>query len=178
MIEEQVVADVKEPEEVIADVKSEIVDDTQKSSSVPYSRFKEVNEKMKSLETKLAKVTESDTKRRQKRMAEDGKKDELIAELNGTIETLSPYREKLETYETERKQALLANLSEDDRELFGDLPISKLEKIVERQDTKVTPTNAKAGGAIHMQKPLGDMSAEDQRRNWGDIIKNYTTRSK
>ena len=61
-------------------------------------------EKIKGLESKLAEIEAKEEKRRQERMSEDGKKDELIAELQGTINQLSPYKERLETYEDNRRQ--------------------------------------------------------------------------
>ena len=60
MEENEVVADVKEPEVETQDVKQESVESEDvKETSIPYFRFKEVMKEKKSLETKLSKMKKS-----------------------------------------------------------------------------------------------------------------------
>jgi|TARA_R100000656_G_scaffold9056_1_gene10029 chromosome segregation ATPase len=86
-------------------------------------------EKIKGLESKLAEIEAKEEKRRQERMSEDGKKDELIAELQGTINQLSPYKERLETHEANRRQVLLERLPESKQDKFKEHPIDVLEDL-------------------------------------------------
>ena len=88
-------------------------------------------EKIKGLETKLADIEAKEEKRRQERMSADGKKDELIAELQGTIDRLSPFEERLESYEATRRQALLERLPESKQDKFKGHPLDVLEDLVD-----------------------------------------------
>ena len=88
-------------------------------------------EKIRGLESKVAEMEAKEEKRRQESMAADGQKDELIAELQGKIDHLSPYKERLETYEGNRRQALLERLPETKQEKFKGHPLDVLEDLAQ-----------------------------------------------
>ena len=75
-------------------------------------------DKIRGLESELSDLQAKEEKRRQETMQKDGKKDELIAELQNEVESLSPFKERLETYEASRRQALLERLPESKQEKF------------------------------------------------------------
>ena len=88
-------------------------------------------EKIRGLESEVAEMKAKEEKRRQEGMAADGQKDELIAELQGKIDQLSPFKERLETYEANRRQDLLERLPETKQEKFKGHPIDVLEDLVQ-----------------------------------------------
>ena len=55
----------------------------------------------------------------------------MIAELQGKIDHLSPYKERLETYEGNRRQALLERLPETKQEKFKGHPLDVLEDLAQ-----------------------------------------------
>tara|TARA_A100000172_G_scaffold81098_2_gene72945 strand:- start:1470 stop:2021 length:552 start_codon:yes stop_codon:yes gene_type:complete len=92
-------------------------------------------DKIRGLESQLAELQTKEEKRRQERMQQDGKKDELIAELQNQVESLSPFKERLETYEANRRQALLERLPESKQEKFKGHPIDVLEDLANEYAT-------------------------------------------
>lgn len=88
-------------------------------------------EKIGKLETQLAEIQAKDEERRQKQLIAEGKKDELIAELQGKIDALNPFKEKLETYEASRRATLIEKLPESKQEKFQNHPLDVLEDLVE-----------------------------------------------
>ena len=86
-------------------------------------------DKIRGLESELSDLQAKEEKRRQETMQKDGKKDELIAELQNEVESLSPFKERLETYEASRRQALLERLPESKQEKFKGHPIDVLEDL-------------------------------------------------
>lgn len=87
-------------------------------------------EKIKGLESKLAEIEAKEEKRRQDQLAADGKKDELITELQGEIAKYKPFKERLETYEATRRATLLDLLPETKQEKFKGHPLDVLEDLV------------------------------------------------
>ncbi len=88
-------------------------------------------EKIKGLETKLADIEAKEEKRRQDQLSADGKKDELISELQGDIAKYKPFKERLESYEATRRQALLERLPESKQDKFKGHPLDVLEDLVD-----------------------------------------------
>ena len=75
-------------------------------------------EKIGKLETQLADLTAKEDKRRQEQLVKEGKKDELITELQNQVEQFKPFKERLETYETSRRATLIEKLPESKKEKF------------------------------------------------------------
>ena len=122
-------------------------------------------EKIKGLESKLAEIEAKEEKRRQERMSEDGKKDELIAELQGTINQLSPYKERLETYEDNRRQALLERLPDPKQEKFKGHPLDVLEDLAQEYSqpgVKVKVDN-QPPGAYGGYASMAEWAAQDPK---------------
>mgnify|MGYP005816225123 CR=1 len=100
-------------------------------------------EKIGKLETQLADLTAKEDKRRAKedkrrqdQLAKEGKKDELITELQNQVEQFKPFKERLETYETSRRATLIEKLPESKKEKFQNHPLDVLEDLVEEYSHK------------------------------------------
>jgi len=93
-------------------------------------------EKIGKLETQLADLTAKEDKRRQDQLAKEGKKDELITELQNQVEQFKPFKERLETYETSRRATLIEKLPESKKEKFQNHPLDVLEDLVEEYSHK------------------------------------------
>ncbi len=92
----------------------------------------------------------------------------LADELQQKYDSVSPYKEKWETYETQSREALLSKIPESDREMLAGKDLQTLEYIVSKQ-TEQKPSNAQISqGAtrnININKPFSEMT-ESEKRQW------------
>jgi len=131
---------VVENETVVADVKEPITetDSVKTENTIPYSRFKEVNDKLKEYETKLAKRDSDEETHRKAELEKQGEYKQLLAEAKAEIDSLKPYKEKLDGYVADRRDVLVSKLPESKREKYTNAPLDILEEIVE-DFTKASP---------------------------------------
>ena len=173
MSEENVQDSVQESQEIKTESKPESAD----SGLLQEVMAKKAT--IKELQAKLDGYETAQEKARQKQLAEDGKKDELIAELNSKVEHLSGEYTRLSKYEDDEKTKLIASLASDEAEaeqLSGE-SLSTL-RLLDSKIAKKTPEAPMARGSVGNQQPLDitKMSQEDRKKNWGDIIKQYTNK--
>jgi len=132
---------------------------------------------IKELQAKLGDYETANEKARQKQLSEDGKKDELIAELNTGREKDQSELERLRKYEDDEKSTLIASIASDEAEAetLSKESLSTL-RLLNKKIAAKTPEVPTARGSVGYQPPadISKMSSEDRRKNWGDIIKQYT----
>ena len=132
---------------------------------------------IKELQAKLDGHNTANEKARQKQLSEDGKKDELIAELNTKLEKMEGEYTRLSKYEDDEKTNLIASIASDDAEA-EELSKESLAtlRLLNKKIAAKTPEVPTARGSVGYQPPadISKMSSEDRRKNWGDIIKQYT----
>ena len=135
---------------------------------------------IKELQAKLAEHDTANEKTRQKQLSEDGKKDELIAELNSKVDKLEGEYTRLSKYEDDEKTNLIASIASDEAEAetLENESLSTL-RLLKSKIASVSPEAApspSARGSVGNQPPPGDwttMDASERRKNWGDILKSY-----
>ena len=133
---------------------------------------------IKELQAKLAEHETVNEKARQKQLSEDGKKDELIAELNTKVDKLEGEYTRLSKYEDDEKTNLITSIASDETEA------EQLEKeslatlrLLKNKIASKTPETPTARGSVGNQPPpenWANMSKDDKGKNWGDILKHYT----
>ena len=133
---------------------------------------------IKELQAKLAEHDTANEKTRQKQLSEDGKKDELIAELNSKVENLTGENTRLSKYEDDEKTNLIASIASDDAEAeeLSKEKLSTLRLLNKKIATKSTEAPP-ARGSVGNQTPPPDfdkMSKGEMKKNWGNILKHYT----
>ena len=134
---------------------------------------------IKELQAKLGEYETANEKARQKQLSEDGKKDELISELNSKVEKLEGEYTRLSKYEDDEKTNLIASIASDtteaeqlENESLSTLRLLK-NKIASATPETPTPT---ARGSVGNQPPPEDWTNMDERtrrKNWGDILKSF-----
>ena len=134
---------------------------------------------IKELQAKLAEHDTANEKTRQKQLSEDGKKDELIAELNTKVDKLEGEYTRLSKYEDDEKTNLIASIASDateaeqlENESLSTLRLLK-SKIASATPETPTPT---ARGSVGNQPPPEDWTNMDERtrrKNWGDILNSF-----
>ena len=133
---------------------------------------------IKELQAKLAEHDTANEKSRQKQLSEDGKKDELIAELNSKVDNLTGENTRLSKYEDDEKTNLIASIASDDAEAeeLSKEKLSTLRLLNKKIATKSSEAPP-ARGSVGNQTPPPDfdkMSKGEMKKNWGDILKHYT----
>ena len=129
-----------------------------------------------------AKLTELQTKLEQQDNAKLKEKEEyktLAEKFEIQVNELTPFKEKYETILANRKEQLLSQIPEDQRDKFKDKDIDVLEFMTSELQTANSEPSAR--GAIKSTKKIGDwteMSPSDLRENWDDIVQNAIQKSK
>ena len=173
MSEEQVQESVQEN----LDIKVESKPETADSGLLQEVMSKKAT--IKELQAEKAEWQAAQEKARQKQLSEDGKKDELIAELNTKVENLEGEYTRLSKYEDDEKTSLIASIASDDAEA-EELSKESLAtlRLLKNTIAAKTPEVPTARGSVGYQPPadISKMSQEDRKKNWGDIIKQYTNK--
>ena len=133
---------------------------------------------IKELQAKLGEYETANEKSRQKQLSEDGKKDELIAELNTKLEKMEGEYTRLSKYEDDEKTSLIASIASDEAEAeeLSKEKLSTLRLLNKKIATKSSEAPP-ARGSVGNQTPPPDfdkMSKGEMKKNWGNILKHYT----
>ena len=116
-----------------------------------------------------------------KTMEEQKQFESLSEELKTQVETLSPFKERWEAYEANKRESLMSQVPEEDKEQFGKLNLEQLEFMINKlNQTKPSNPNP-APGAVRSLKddnlPKGNIfeKADNQtlKDNWGDVLARY-----
>ena len=130
-------------------------------------------EKIKTLEAELAKRDADNEKRRTKKLEDEGKHKELIAEQSSTIETLNAKLESQTGIVNNYKQNLVNGLASDDerKEYLSTKSVDFLEELTKEKNLMQPQTVSNPGeslGAVRRTvstKSFGDMN-EAEKREW------------
>ena len=131
---------------------------------------------IKELQAKLGEHEAASEKRRQKQLSEDGKKDELITELNAKYEKIETEYTRLSKFEETEKLRLIDSITSDEdekNELKGE-SLSTLRLIKNKIATKSTDAPT-ARGSVGNQPPpdFTKMDATERKKNWKSILQQY-----
>ena len=129
---------------------------------------------IKELQAKLGDYETANEKARQKQLSEDGKKDELIAELNTKLEKMEGEYTRLSKYEDDEKTSLIASIASDEAEAeeLSKEGLSTL-RLLKNKIAAKTPEAPTARGSVGKQPPPMDWTSIDPKeakRNWSDIL--------
>ena len=168
MSEEKVQENVQENLELQVENKPESADNGLLQEMMKYKSQR--NE----FRNKLAEIEAANEKTRQNKLSEDGKKDELIAELNSKVDHLSGEYNRLSKYEDDEKTNLIASIASDEAEAeeLSKEGLSTL-RLLKNKIAAKTPEAPTARGSVGKQPPPMDWTSIDPKeakRNWSDIL--------
>jgi hypothetical protein len=155
------------------DYKSLYLDEVQNAKKLR-KRSQEVEKKLTSFEKKAEEG-------RLTQLKENEQYKVLADELQQKLDTVNPYKEKWESYESQKRENLLSQLPEADREMLASKDLQTLEYIVSKQ-TEEKPVNPQTQfGASRKvddfkKRNFAEMSMTEKKENWEDILNNYTKR--
>ena len=143
-------------------------------------------EKIKTLEAELAKRDADKETRRTKKLEEEGKLKELLAERDSVIEKFKAKDELQSTIVATYKQNLVDGLTSDDerKEYLSTKSVDFLEELTKEKASLEPPvSNPKESlGAVRQPvknlEKVWDMSPEEKKDNWGNILESYIDKHK
>jgi len=173
-VEEQAVAET--PTQENTDAKSEVGNLIAES--------KKYRQRSQAAEAELNELKENLKLQEQKQLEEKEEFKSLYEKMKEENSQLKPVVEQFQIQEKQRREHLLSQLSDDEQEIYVDLPTMKLEKHIERLgNKKVQVSDAKevtSSGKFATNTTFADMSDEDRqkaRRNpklWKQIVEGYS----
>ena len=128
-------------------------------------------------ETKLAKLKSSIAKQEDKRLAEQNEWKELAEKRQTHIDSIEADYTRLKNAEEAYREDLLNGLSDEDKESFGDLSVAQLRTLTEKLNQKINNVVPTSGAPARASNPTNkswvDMSAEERRLNWDNVLQGY-----
>jgi hypothetical protein len=127
-------------------------------------------------ELELAKLQKQIEANRQKQMEEQNQWQQLAEERAARIAELEPIVEMAQQDEARMREEILAELSEEDREVFGDLPLSKLRALqakLKQTSPRLAVANNPAVSANEIPQDWTSMNRNQRAKNWDKIIASY-----
>ena len=126
-------------------------------------------------EAELAEMQKKAEAQRTKELEAKKEWQTLAEERAARIAELEPVVERAMKEESDMREQLLADFSVEDREVFGDLPMSKLRalhgKII--QQPRIPIANNPAVPANELPEDWTKMNDSDRKKNWSKIIEGY-----
>ena len=140
---------MEEPKVEVPDVKQDTgttaTEEKQIVQSVPYSRFSEMVDEKNTLKVELdslrKEAKQSAENRKLKEMESKGEYDKIMSEMTSKLETAETKAKAFDDYQTSRRESLLSKLPEEDRAIYGKLPLIELDLHVEKVNTKPSPAS-------------------------------------
>lgn len=120
-------------------------EEKQAVDGVPYSRFQEVNDAKNTLRDELEELKQKIEKdaedRKLKELESKGEYETIMQEMKGKLDMANRKAAAFDEYQTNRRDTLLSLLPEEDRDVYNELPLEKLELHVERIKTRPKPAS-------------------------------------
>lgn len=173
---------------------AKIVEETQAVAETPtqeennevgslIAESKKYRTRAQSAEAELKELKENLKLQEQQRLEEKEEFKSLYEKMKEENSQLKPVVEQFQIQEKQRREHLLSQLSDDEQEIYQDLPTLKLEKHIERLgNRKVQVSDAKevtSSGKFAENTKWGDLSDQDRekaRKNpklWKQIVDGY-----
>tara|TARA_R100000664_G_C2746375_1_gene134056 strand:- start:1158 stop:1715 length:558 start_codon:yes stop_codon:yes gene_type:complete len=138
---------------------------------------KKYRQRAQKVESELAELKQKIETQRQAELEKQQEWQTLAEERANRIAELEPVVEQAQKQEAQMREQILSEFNEEDRETFGDLPLSKLQalhgKIV--NTPKIPIANNPAVPVNELPGDWSQMNAEDRRKNWKKVLSGYTS---
>ena len=137
---------------------------------------KKLRKRAQDAETTVQESTKIQETQKVKRMKEQEKYKELY-------ESVAPFKDKWESYESKRREVLLSKLPEEDRESLGQKDLDTLEYIVSiKEESKPvnpahTPAQSRNIKSDIEGKDWTKMDDRARRDNWDDVVNSYKNKN-
>jgi hypothetical protein len=148
---------------------------TQENAQSEYiAESKKYRKRAQDAESKLADLEKQLETQQNQKLKEKEEYKTLAEKYEAQVNELNPYKEKYEGLVEQRKAVLLEQLPEDKRETFKNKELDVLEFMVSEISSQKT-SEPQVRGTVKSKEPnYVNMTAEERRNNWTNIIKSHT----
>jgi len=157
--------DVKQESQSTEDVTNQQVNEDVKHE-VPYSRFKEVNDKLKSSASENDSLSSEINSMKEDILIKEGKKDDVIANLKAEISAMKKDNDTLSSYVIDERDRLLSALPEEKREKYTNVDLVALRDIVQEREEllnkKIGVDTSRGGTSMNPPKAFHEMSMDEK----------------
>ena len=161
--------------------KNPTVNQDDKQNMIPQARFNDyVAKKNAEIDKLTEKVTAFETQQetfRKKKLEEEGNHKQIIVEQEQKLKDLMEYKETNENLKAKRRDELLDQLSDSEKEIYGELSNSALEKHLLNKNDLVKKTNTDTRIPIRnpeiTKKDWTAMDQDERNSNWKSIVSHY-----
>ena len=136
---------------------------------------KKYRKRSQDAEARLAKLESDLEKSEQAKLKKKEEYKTLYEQNEEKMKSLTDNADKWAKYEEAKREALLSNVPEDERESLSKLDFETLEYVTNKINSIKANVPEVAGSPRQPEKPLGDwtqMSKQDKKDNWNTIIAN------
>jgi len=132
-------------------------------------------------ESQLEKLNKKIDTERQKQLEAQNQWQTLAEERQARLQEVEPMVEQFQKEEANQREQILSDFTEDDRQTFGDLPLSKLRVLHSKliNNNSVPTTSGTPARSVNPQnKDWTKMTQTERQTNWKDIVKGYALNKK
>jgi hypothetical protein len=109
------------------------------SVMIPKGRFDEVNERRKAAEAELQSLLAEKQAREEAEAAKRGEFETVLEKYKTELSAAKEKASQWDQYQTDRREALISKLTDDDKGLADGLSLAKLEQLVARLSEQKAP---------------------------------------
>jgi len=128
-------------------------------------------------ESQLEKLNKKIDTERQKQLEAQNQWQTLAEERQARLQEVEPMVEQFQKEEANQREMILGDLTEEDRDTFGDLPLSKLRvlhsKLINTTNSIPSTSGTPARSVNPQNSDWTKMSRDERTAKWSDIIKSY-----
>lgn len=128
-------------------------------------------------QAKYESLMEAQKLENEEKMIADGKLKEVIDAQKAELKSYKAAKEELDSLKASEMKSLLEKIPEDKREQYENLDIPVLRSIVDdfysnKASANPQPTPG-VSRQVELDKPFSEMTKEEKRQNWGNILEQY-----
>lgn len=162
---------MSENKTVEPDVKQE--PGTKAEQNVPKARLDEVITERNTLRDAIKTFEAKEENRKKAELEKNEQWQELNSTLQKELDSYKPFKEKYEVLDKAIREDALQKIPESKREKFSNLDTPILLDMAEEFQEKRENPPDKKGTIPKTELDIKNMSPEDKRKNWKDILESY-----
>lgn len=127
-------------------------------------------------ESQLEKLNKKIESEREKQLESQNQWQTLAEERQARLLEVEPMVEQFQKDELSQREQILSDFTEEDKQTFGDLPLSKLRVLHPKliNNNSVPATSGTPARSVNPQnRDWTKMTQSERRDNWKDIVKGY-----
>ena len=138
---------------------------------------KKYRQRSQDAEAQLAKLQSKLEQQENAKLKEKEEFKTLAEKFESQVNELTPFKDKYETILANRKEKLLSQIPEEQRDKFKDKDLETIEFIVENVATQSNKeVSARGNISAPPIKDWTNLSKNDKKSNWSSILDNYKKR--